>query len=348
MSQMTQMRASGVTGGAAPAVRFGALLLVVLLLSACGQSPRDPVIDTVAFTPIPTLTPLPKLCGNGVVNVETAEECESDADCSGNESCVCCLCLADGEELGGRTFSVARPPSKFLSSGLNGGDVSSGTWLPGPLQLQAGRPDADAPGEEKCSAPLSLTADAIVGFNQPLGVACTKFFAAGSGGTIDCDGGTPHDVDLTQDSNGAGPNGPPVYSTGLGDAVAAGPGAATLRFARTVSVNIACNAQMPTCNAPSICTTLDYENPRATPGVTDVIEGELVLTTRNATGTILEPRQGGDALEFPVAVAGENFACSAWPQENAAGRLVGPVGALDALGGVLDTINMFLLEDRPQ
>lgn len=324
------------------------LLFALILASGCGQSPNDPVIDTVAFTPIPTQTPLPKLCGNGVVNAETAEECEGDSDCGGGKSCICCVCLADGAPLGDRTFSVARPPSKFLSSGLNGGDVSSGTWLPGPLALRAGRPDPDAPGEEACSAPLSLTADVVLGFNQPLGVACTKFFAAGSSGTIDCDGGTAHDIDLVQDSNGTGENGEPVYSTGLGNPIEAGPGAATLRLARTISVNITCNPQSPSCNAPSICPGIDYENPGSTPNLSDVIEGPLVLTTRRATARVLEPRQGGDVLSFPVPVDGENFTCSTWSQEDAQGRLAGPVGALDALQGALDTVNVFLLEDRPQ
>ena len=327
-------------------------VLACFALAACGDSTLEQKQRVIAFTPPPTPTPVPKLCGNGVVDDVVGEQCEADGDCPAGKACVCCLCLAEGETLGERVFSVARPGSQFLSTGLAGGDVSLNPWLAGPLRLVAGRPDPSLPGEEACSASLRLAEDAILGFSVLDGsTVCVKFFAEGSEGLIDCDGGTAHDVEFTQDSNGPDPEEPPVVTTGLGDPTLAGPGAATLRLARMVSINVPLAAN-PSRDPADVCFDLDYDDPlnpdqAARLGIDegDVVETEIAFTTEEAVGIVTEALAGNAVKdEIRLSANGDNFLCGAWTQEDSAGLLVGGLSGLDTIVG--DTVNLFVLADR--
>ncbi len=330
---------------------FGALLVAASLmaLASCGDSNDDDKLVTIAFTPIPTPTSPPVLCGNGTLEAFAGEECDLPdvSNCSGSETCVCCQCLGDGEGLGQRVFSIARPPSSFQSSAL-GSDVSGDVpaWTTGPILINAERPDPTLSGGAKCSANLSLAEDAIFGFPVLDGsTVCNKLFMDGSSGVIDCDGGSAQGVLLTIDSNGAGPNGVAVITTGLGDPGAAGPGAATIQVARLVSINI------PSGDPATVCPTLDYDDPLSPEQVAqygleppDVIDGPAAFSTTSATGIVMNPSGGGTIP--PITAPGQNFACNRWQEENSVGKIIGPVPGLDnAIVG--DTMNLFVLSDAP-
>ncbi len=331
----------------------GALLVAggLALFMACGDTTDDVRIITIAFTPIPTQTPVPKLCGNGVVDAEF-EHCEQDSDCTGEfagKRCVCCICLADAdgslgeEDLGLRVFEILHPPSAFLTTGLAGGDPSTGAWLPGPLKIVAGRPDPDLPGEQACSAPVSLQEDAIFGFKVIDGsTLCVKIFAEGSTGVIDCDGGTAHDVEGVIDSNGNGDNGPFEIETGQGDAALAGPGAVTLRVERVLSINLPASAGVGT----EYCAVANYDDPLANPNVNPkggVADFPTAFTTTRGTGTLLNPAQGGN--QVTLSVTGQAFSCATWSTSASRGVLAAPLPGPDQVVG--DTMNGFILSDQP-
>lgn len=332
----------------------GGLALRLMTLSACGGSPDNEFAIEIAFTPTPTIIVV-RDCGDGELGA--TEVCDASAPNGGaacaaqGKSCLCCTCLGDQETLGTRTFSIVRPGSEFRNSVLGCTDVSMNPWLPGPLTLAAGRPDPNT-----CIAPLTLTQDVIFGFLQPVGVACFKLVAAGSEGSIDCDGGTTYDVEYEQDSNGAAEDSPQVVRRGLGDIEQSGAsGAADLYLVNRVSVNL----QNPPGQAlPNVneCLTLDYDNPLSDPRVkpADISAGPLAFTTRNGRAILLNPVQGlpvgstdvncpGTGNNFP----GQNFSCGRWSQENSEGIFVGPLTALGQLNGALDTANMMVIADKP-
>ena len=348
------------------------LALALCFLPSCGDSGAsgDGGPRNVPFTPLPTATPVPKLCGNGVVDSAVGEQCDlpDTSACSAGQSCVCCLCLGDGEDLGDRTFTIARPRSAFLSTGLAGADISVDPWLTGPLVFHAGRPNPDAPpdveipdnncpvapgplpAEASCSAELTLAQDGIFGFNDPIqGTFCAKFFAEGSTGFIDCDGGTAHNVDVSIDSMGAADEGPIMICANQGDPSSGGPGAATLSLMRTVSIRVPFNgvASRP---AAEICPTLNYDNP-FDPGQleefninpADILDSPAVLTTARGTGIVLHPL--GSANVQLSSVQAENFLCSRWTETDSPGGFITDLPGLDnpLAGG--DTMNAFLLFD---
>ena len=324
------------------------------LFAACGDTTDDAKVDTIAFTPIPTSTPVPKLCGNGEVDTAVGEECDPPevGACGSGESCVCCLCLGEDEELGERSFSIARPPSVFITS-ATGGDVSTGVWLPGPLPLVAGRPDPNLPGEEACSASVSLREDVIFGFGIIDGsVYCVKFFAAGSTGVIDCDGGTAHDVLFEQDSNFDQEEDAPVITTGLGDPTLAGPGAFSLSLTRMLSVRLPVGAFPGGSTAADVCPGLDYEHARDIPGVgpNDVIDiPSFALTTETGTAILSEPLLSGGAFgtqPITIELTGQNYSCATWSQEDSEGTLIGPFAGPDS-PVVNDTVNLIVIADQP-
>jgi len=337
--------------------RLLGLLLVsgcLVLAAGCGGS-NDSSSGVIAFTPAPTPTPIPKLCGNGMIEPVVGEQCEADSDCSGGATCVCCLCLQPDQELGERDFSlVNNPPTKFLSSGLGGGNVSSaGSWAPSVLKLMAGRPDPDLPGEEACSAPVALAEDVIIGFNAIDGsVACTKVFADGSMGSIDCDGGSPQDLEYSQNSNGPGAADPPMITTGLGDGVTAGPGAGSFTVPNAVTFNLPGTGGFTQAD----CFNLDYDNPFSPDQMAqygykekDVTITPLGFTTTRATGIVLNPKTvtGGTAPQpITLSATGMNFLCGGWTTEDGPGVLVAPISGLDQVVG--DTMNMFQLYDGQQ
>jgi hypothetical protein len=359
---------------------LGALVaaLAVVLIVSCGDnvSDDDSGPRNEAFTPRPTVPPPPNVCGNGCIDSDSGENCDLGTDetpacspqpnggCPEGKTCVCCVCLEDGETLGERTFTLARPASQFLSTGQGGTNIAQDPWLMGPLVFSAGRPDPDQvpdpmfpddncetppgplPITAVCSAPLSLTADALFGFNDPLGgTFCAKFFAADSTGFIDCDGGSAHAVNVSIDSMGAAEPGPLMICTDVGMPIG-GPGAATLRIARSVSIRV--QPQSPIATAADLCPLLNYDDPfNGNPGFdinpADILVAPLVLTTQTSTGEVLNPQPPSPTLLSPSR--GENFLCSQFAEPDANGGLVANLPGLDnPLAG--DTMNGFVLFGR--
>jgi hypothetical protein len=360
---------------------LGALVaaLAVALIASCGDNvggSHDSGPRNVAFTPRPTVPPPPNVCGNGCIDSESGEDCDLGTDetpqcapqpnggCPEGKSCVCCVCLEEGETLGERTFTLAKGARKFLSTGQNGSDISREPWLPGPLLLSAGRPDPDQPPDpmfpddncetppgpfpitSACSAPLSLAEDALFGFNDPLGgTFCAKFFAEDSTGFIDCDGGTAHAASVSIDSMGTGEPGPLMICRNQGPPVG-GPGAATLRIARTVSIRV--QPQNPVPKAEDLCPQLNYDDPfNGNPGFeikpADILVAPIILTTQTSEGEVINPQPPSPRLLSPSA--GENFLCSQFAEPDSNGGLIGDLPGLDnPLAG--DTMNAFVLFGR--
>jgi hypothetical protein len=338
---------------------LGSLAVALALgwIASCGGSfdeDPDQGMRNVAFTPVPTPTRPPNLCGNGVVDEMFGEECDTGAGapqtCGGAESCVCCVCLADGETLGVKPFSISRPNGSAFFNSFIQGDVSPPTsvWLPGPLMIEAGRPDPTEPPENPnmaCSAALSLSQDAVYGFNVLDGsLVCVRLQAEGSTGFIDCDGGTPHDVQASIDSHGDGPAGPWIVEGGLGEPAEAG--ALTLDIEELVNIRIPVGG-----SATEICPTLDYDEPDNPEQVeqysidppTDIVVERTIFTTEILHGEVLNPKGGGPTIS--ISVEGKNLGCANWTEEDGPGTIVGPISGLDnPIAG--DTINAFILSDR--
>jgi len=251
----------------------------------------------------------------------TPNECVGDADGDGvvkiNELIIAVNnalegCPQPGGALGTRSFTIA-PVSAALrtalfSSGLNGQNVAS-VIAGGPLQLVGGTPDANG------VAPLSLGADAE--FTVKIidtSIVCFRLLAAGSSGSIDCDGGTAYDVEVTQD---AGANTTETLETGLG--TDAGAGAATLEVMQQ-------SAQLPAGSNASACATATYDPPV-----------QAVYTTAMATaikGTLM------------LSQSGENFSCASFATTDGPGMLVSPSAANDPRAGG-DVVNALRLADSP-
>lgn len=217
--------------------------------------------------------------------------------------------------LGERVFSIFYlktniQTSRFWSSGLGGGNVAEG-FLPGPLKLFAG-PVNPATG----IAPLSLKEDAIYGMSIVQGAppTCFKLLAQGSSGSIDCDGGSAFDVQVTQDSNGAGPGDPLVWTTNLG--TDGGAGAAMLVVTQAAKL-------MPAGATLDECATTNY-----------TVFEQAVYTTEKATAKVLDALEGS-VLRSPadgsitLIKTGKNFSCANWTTENGDGVLMLPVVTLD-------------------
>ncbi len=219
--------------------------------------------------------------------------------------------------LGERVLSIARPGSAILSTALPDLDVTTDPWSQSVLRLRAGVPDVDG------VAPLELVDDVIIGAKLIDGETfCIKIFAAGSQGSIDCDGGSSYDVLDMWDSNGAGGNGLYVAQSGLGTDV--GPGAAIL-FAGWNAFNL------PTGTSIADCANQFY------------FKGSVYgFTTATATGTFINAVQGGSV---GLTATGENFDCATWTQENSRGRLLRPMLASDTIVG--DVANLLILADAP-
>jgi endoglycosylceramidase len=220
--------------------------------------------------------------------------------------------------LGERSFTIARPPSIFGVSALAGADIALDPWPEGPLRICAGADQGNG------VHPLSLMEDVGIGFSVlDTSVSCIKIFAAGSGGSIDCNGGSAYDVFSTQNSNHSGVEDPPIVTTGLG--ADAGPGAATLTANMSVLL-------LPIGSDPSECGTQDYSN--AFP---------VAFTTATATSEVTDalPDHGTRSLTD----VGSNFNCTIWTLTDSLGTLVAPVSGLDTVVG--DVAAALKLVDTP-
>ena len=213
--------------------------------------------------------------------------------------------------LGERNFTIARPGSQLLSSAMPGVDVSRDPWEDRLIRIRAGPDVGDG------IHPLSLRADAFFGLEVIDGSAlCVKLIANASEGSLDCNGGTPSDVLVTQDLPAA-----PVVQTGLG--LNAGTGAATL------SVQVAIVA-LPAGSSAAEC------------GAGTSFGGAFrtVLTTANVSALVTNTSQGPDAS---IAATGVNFSCESWTQTDGPGTFVFAFPATDTVAG--DIANAFVLED---
>jgi cysteine-rich repeat protein len=240
-------------------------------------------------------------CGDGIIDPGFGEACELDDDCAVGESCYQCDCVV-GTVLGEKTFTVVPGPSE--SAPVDDGEsswlrvsqivagISSGTqgdFTPGPLVLEGGLAGLDG------IASLVLKQPAYIGATAPAagggGTVCFRYEQdPDATGFIDCDGGTPADVEILVNSNGAAADDAPVLNVGTG--VDAGAGAAVVRV-------IVKGALLP--GAGENCATADYsaDAGRAT-----------AFTTATGRSTIFNPRQGG-ALTG-TSLTGVPFDCASW------------------------------------
>lgn len=197
--------------------------------------------------------------------------------------------------LGDREVSIIRPPSRWLTPESGGEDVSTGPWEGGPLRLCTGPDRGDGRHD------LTLTQTAIVGAALvDGGVLCARIAAGGSFGTLDCAGGTAHDVLVLQPVD---PPDLPALETGLGAPAPAG--SATL----VASVSL---VHLPAGATPADCATAPFF------GTTTV-----ALTTAQATARLV-----GDAGESvaEVSASGAPFDCAQW-SEGGAGAFALPTTA---------------------
>ncbi|GIW39930.1 MAG: hypothetical protein KatS3mg076_0507 [Candidatus Binatia bacterium] len=240
-----------------------------------------------------------------------------------------------GGGLGVRVFTIAPKPSQsgFFTSVVPI-DVSQNPFV-GEIRLVAGDPGPDG------VAPISVAEDTTIGWAVlDNSAVCIRIFAAGSSGTIDCDGGTPHGVRLTLDSNGSGPGETPVAETGLGAPV--GPGSASFT-AMVAVVNVPpVPPDFNPANAVAQCDTVDFSSVPAvlTP-----------FTTATATARIEEPHPSSTGITggvLQVQRTGVPFSCDTWTDSDSAGVLVLPVLGEDQvpqdLGGG-DVASVGVLDD---
>lgn len=220
--------------------------------------------------------------------------------------------------LGERSFTIARPPSVFTVSALGGVDVTLDPWPEGPLRLCAGADQGNG------VHPVSLMEDVVLGLTAlDTSVLCVKMFATGSGGSIDCNGGSAHDVFSTQNSNHSGVADPPVVTTGLG--ADAGPGAATLTINMSMMI-------LPAGSDPGECATQDY---------TTIFPAAFTTATATSEVTDAFPNHGTRTLTD----VGSNFDCITWTLTDSPGTLVAPVSGLDTIVG--DVAAALKLTDAP-
>jgi hypothetical protein len=229
-----------------------------------------------------------------------------------------------------RVFSINdKPRSDFFSSALSGLGVSAGppSFTTGPLRIVAGAVDANG------VAPLSLQEDVVFGLRVvDNSVVCVKVLAAGSSGSIDCDGGTAYDVTVTQDSNGDQPASPNTLMTGQG--TDGGAGAASL------SITIQA-ALLPMGSGTAACPTANFNIMLAS-----------AFTTERATATVLHALADSPSADpdgtITLGRSGVNFSCDTFATENGVGTLVAPFLGLDQNAGeqIIDTANILQLADR--
>jgi hypothetical protein len=214
-----------------------------------------------------------------------------------------------------RLLTFARPASMLQTSFSGTGDVSTDPWDPGPLPLCVG------PQLEDGTRSLHLRNDLTFGLGVVDGsVLCAHLWAQGSTGRIDCDGGTAHDVIVSQDSRGADASGSVAVEIGLGDDAGAG--------AATVSAQLSLRL-LPVGTSIARCQTVNYNS-----------RFPVALTTASATSRIDNASQGG---EVAIAARGSNFDCARVTESDSPGTLAMPFPAPDTFVG--DVAGVLLLAD---
>ncbi len=224
-------------------------------------------------------------CGDGVVNETCGEQCDPPS-----ESCSP-ICTLGNDDLGTRPFTFG---GEFFSSPL-GTAVPLGE-LSGRIDLVAGNLSADGTAAIEVDGPVYYSSDILGG---SFGFYCVRVDSCV--GFVDCDGGSPVDVVVVQDSNGPGLNGLPVQiTTGQGEPGPAG------------SVELSCTQTFVQLQPGegSDCTTASY-------GPVETV----VYTTGETEGFFINgaPKVGSGA----IAGSGEPFDCANWQAEDGAGSLAG-------------------------
>jgi len=199
-----------------------------------------------------------------------------------------------GDGLGERVFTPTRPDSALFTTALTG-DASVDPWISDPLRICAGVDLGDG------VHPLTLREDMRFGLTIADGsVLCGKILARGSGGVLDCDGGTPQDVRAFADAV----TGRISSDTGLG--LPAGTGAASLRAPMALLV-------LPANATPSDCFGARFGSEfsavlTTAQGTADIVDANgTPLVTLSTSGTAFDCRNwrtpGGAALVVPIPAA---------------------------------------------
>jgi cysteine-rich repeat protein len=248
-------------------------------------------------------------CGDGEINSSCGEECDPPAP--GNPQCNFLCRLGDPPALGVRHLSFG---GVSYSSAL-GTSVPIASLI-GAFDLVGGVPDPDGKAPVTVAGPIYYRGPILGGV---FGNLCFRLTSCS--GFIDCDGGTPVDVDVVQDSAGPGKQGNPVsITTGLGSD--GGPGA----------VELTCQQSLVQAD-PSVtdCTSITYP-----------ADQTAIYTTGATSGHYLNgnPLIGNGTM----TVTGEPFVCSAWSVEDGPGKLATSfLQEEDSQAG--DTANANVLDD---
>ena len=227
-----------------------------------------------------------QVCGDGVVNALCGEECDPPGP--GDPECNFLCTLGVPPALGTRHLSFG---GSSYSSAL-GTSVAIASLI-GEMDLVGGVPDASGVAQVTVAGPLYYRGPILGG---AFGNLCTRMSSCS--GVVDCDGGTPVDVDVLQDSAGPGKQGNPIVVTpNLGGD--GGPGAISLTCQQSV---------VQTGPAVTDCSTVAYP-----------ADGTAIYTTGTTTAHYLNaaPLIGSAA----ITVVGEPFSCGAWSVENGPGKL---------------------------
>lgn len=272
----------------------------------CGAEQCDDANEIACDGCFECVAEVGEVCGDGVVNAKCGEKCDPPGpDCSP-------ICTLGNDDLGTRHLSFG---GEFFASPL-GPDVPLGE-LSGEIDLVAGSLAADGTAPVSIDGPVYYSSDILGG---TFGFYCVRVDSCT--GFIDCDGGTPVDVVVVQDSNGSGSNGLPVRIT-IGQGESGLPGSLQLSCQQTF-------VQLQP-GAGSDCANATYP-----------VAGEVVYTTGTVEGFFLNgaPKVGSGA----IVGAGERFECGSWTVEDGRGVLAS-VFLVENDSQAGDVANLTLLDD---
>jgi hypothetical protein len=203
--------------------------------------------------------------------------------------------------LGERAFVIRRPQSRLVLSDASAADGSVDPWRAATMRICAGRTVGNG------IYPLSVREDVVLGVAlSGGGVLCAKISARGSGGTIDCDGGTPGDARAVQDVDALTRI---AVDSGLG--VDAGTGGAVIRAPVAV-------VQLPAGATVDDCDSAAYPQPF-----------NAALTTAAGTAQVLDL---DGTVRAEATAAGAPFDCAAW-SSGGAGALAMPFPLVNSPSG---------------
>jgi hypothetical protein len=222
---------------------------------------------------------------------------------SGVEGCV--SCFRDGDCPDGQTCTPEISRTGLFTTALSNVNASL-RFPPGPLVLGLGTPNSEG------IAQLRLKEDAVFSIVVVDSTCfCLKLLAAGSSGSIDCDGGTAYDTVVTQ-ASGEGPAWSAEYNMGE----PAGPGNGDLRVMGLIE-----RVNVPDECATANCAGREYADP----------PNPFPLTTTNAIA------HKGTTLT--LVNRGEAFSCPNFATPNSGGALAaGGAITIEPVGDTADTI----------